>query len=220
MKHKLSFRLILVLIGVLTLAACTSRPISVPATTTPASTAVTILQNPTVPPATLTPAAPGPTPPPATTAPLPLPLPTLAPQSSPVASGQTVKIFLVAIGDNGQSGKLIGCGDSVLAVTVPIARTQGVLKAALENLLSIKQQYYGQSGLYNALYQSNLKLDKVTIENKRAIINLSGTMTLGGVCDSPRVEAQFRETALQFSTVNDVAVFVNGKPLADVLSGR
>jgi hypothetical protein len=41
---------------------------------------------------------------------------------------------------------------------------------------------------------------------------------LGGVCDSPRVQAQLEEIALQFSTVNSVAVFINGEPLDQVLS--
>jgi hypothetical protein len=41
---------------------------------------------------------------------------------------------------------------------------------------------------------------------------------LGGVCDNPRVEAQIEETALQFATVSEVAVFVNGKPLEEIIS--
>jgi hypothetical protein len=48
--------------------------------------------------------------------------------------------------------------------------------------------------------------------------NLSGTMMLGGVCDNPRVEAQLEETALQFPTVSQVSVFVNSRPLEEVLS--
>lgn len=43
---------------------------------------------------------------------------------------------------------------------------------------------------------------------------------LGGVCDAPRLEAQIEQTALQFSTVNEVAVFVNDKPLEEVLSSK
>jgi len=133
---------------------------------------------------------------------------------------QTVKIFLIALEDNGQSGILVGCGDSAVPVTVIIPRTQGVLKAALEKLLSIKEQYYGESGLYNALYQSDLKLKSVTIDQGKAIIHLTGTVILGGVCDAPRFEAQIKQTALQFSTVSDVEVFINDIPLEDVLSQK
>src|SRR5574341_209995 len=147
----------------------------------------------------------------------PLPTGTAVPPTS-TAAQQTVKVFLIAIGDNGQSGTLVGCGDSAVPVTVTIPPTQGVLRAALQKLLSMKQQFYGESGLYNALYQSDLQLKSVTIDQGKAIIHLTGTIMLGGVCDAPRVEAQIKQTALQFSTVNDVTVFVNDKPLEEVLS--
>lgn len=147
--------------------------------------------------------------PPTSTAPIPT-----------TASEQTVKIVLIALEDNGQSGTLVGCGDSAIPINVTIPRTQGVLRAALEKLLSAKQQFYGESGYYNALYQSDLQVSKVVIEQGKAIIHLTGSIVLGGTCDAPRVEAQIEQTALQFSTVNDVAVFVNDIPLEDVLSSR
>jgi len=137
---------------------------------------------------------------------------------NPTAAEQTVKIFLIALEDNGQSGVLVGCGDSAVPVTVTIPPTQGVLRAALEKLLSAKQQFYGESGFYNALYQSDLELESVTIDQGKAIIHLTGTVMLGGVCDSPRFEAQIEQTALQFSTVSNVEVFINDIPLEDVLS--
>jgi hypothetical protein len=133
---------------------------------------------------------------------------------------QTVKIVLIALEDNGQSGTLVGCGDSAIPITVTIPRTQGVLRAALEKLLSAKQQFYGESGYYNALYQSDLQVEAVAIEQGKAIIHLGGSLTLGGTCDAPRVEAQIEQTALQFSTVNDVAVFINDIPLEEVLSSK
>ena len=138
--------------------------------------------------------------------------------ASTISKEQTVKIFLIALNDNGQSGTSVGCGDSAVPVTVTIPETQGVLRAALEKLLSAKKQFYGESGFYNALYQSDLQVAAVTIEQGKAIIHLTGNMMLGGECDAPRFEAQIKQTALQFSTVNDVAVFINDKPLEEVLS--
>jgi len=148
-------------------------------------------------------------------------VPPTSTQSVPATSTeQAVKIFLIALEDNGQSGILIGCGDSAIPVTVTIPQTQGVLRAALEKLLSAKQQFYGESGLYNALYQSDLQIAGVAIEQGKAIIHLTGTILLGGTCDAPRLEAQIEQTALQFSTVNDVAVFVNDVALEEVLSSK
>lgn len=146
--------------------------------------------------------------------------PTLPSPTSTTAAEQTVKIVLIALEGNGQSGTPVGCGDSAIPITVTIPRTQGVLRAALEKLLSAKQQFYGESGYYNALYQSDLQLDSVTIEQGKAIIHLTGTIMLGGVCDAPRLEAQIEQTALQFSTVSDVAVFINDTPLEEVLSSK
>jgi hypothetical protein len=129
-----------------------------------------------------------------------------------------VQIYLIALEDNGVSGKPVGCGDSAVPVRVEIQPTQGVLKAAYEALLSIKSQYYGESGLYNSLYQSDLHLQSAKIENGTAVIHLTGQLMLGGECDDPRVGAQLEETAKQFPTVKDVSIFINDRPLADVLS--
>jgi hypothetical protein len=83
-----------------------------------------------------------------------------------------------------------------------------VLKAALVALLSIKNQNYGQSGLYNALYQSALQVDSVSIAGGKASVYLTGTLKMGGECDNPRVQAQLEQTVLQFPTVTEAAIFV------------
>mgnify|MGYP006287649501 CR=1 FL=1 len=128
-------------------------------------------------------------------------------------------IYLIAVGDEGRSGEEIGCGDSVIPVEIEIEPTIAPLTAALEELLAIDTRLYGQSGLYNALYQSDLRLESVSIVDSEAVIRLSGTLTLGGVCDAPRVEAQLKETALQYSTVDQVSVFIDGRPLDEFLDG-
>lgn len=130
----------------------------------------------------------------------------------------TLQIYLVAIGDGGKSGQKIGCGDSLVPVKVEVPYTLGVLRTALNKLLSIKDQYYGQSGLYDALYQSDLQVNNVVIQNGKALVYLTGTMTLGGECDNPRVEAQLTQIALQFSTVQEVQVYIKDKTLEEALS--
>lgn len=126
-----------------------------------------------------------------------------------------VNIYLIGIG-----GGSVGCGDQVVAVKRNITPTTAPLTAALNQLLSIKTQYYGQSGLYNALYQSNLSIQKITQSGTTWNIYLGGSLRLGGTCDSPRVEAQLNRTALQFSTVKKVNYFINGVPLKTALSQK
>jgi hypothetical protein len=145
------------------------------------------------------------------------PIPALPTQTP---TDMTVKVFLIAVEDQGRSGLLVGCGDSTVAVTMHVPYTTGMLRAALESLLAIHDQYYGESGLYNALYQSRLAVGDITINSGTATIHLSGTLTLGGECDSPRVEAQLKQTALQFPAVHSALIFINDRPLEDLLSGR
>lgn len=157
---------------------------------------------------------------------MPLPSPSASPAlrqatpSQPTGLG-VVNIYLVAVGDNGASGVQIGCGDSLVPVEVKIEPTLGVLRAALNELLKLEgQREYGQSGLYNALYLSDLSITDVAVIEREAIIQLEGELVFGGECDIPRIEEQLRALALQFNTVERVNITVNGQALEDLLDLR
>jgi LysM repeat protein len=137
------------------------------------------------------------------------------PTPAPPPGTTRVNIYMIGLNDGS-----IGCGDSVVPVRRDVPRTNAPLTAALNLLLSQKSQYYGESGLYNALYQSDLRIAGITRSGGTWTINLTGALRLGGVCDNPRVKAQLEQTALQFSTVQSVRYFINGKPLDTVLSGK
>lgn len=81
------------------------------------------------------------------------PLPTgtpAAPTSTPVTR---ILTFFIAGGDQGKSGKPVGCGDSVVPVEWEIEPVDDPVRAALDKLFSFKdQQTVGLVGLYNALY--------------------------------------------------------------------
>lgn len=144
------------------------------------------------------------------------------PAPTPIPDGNEftqADMYLIATGDNGQNGVPVGCNDSAIPVQVFFDPTVTPLTSALEQLLSLDTRTYGQSGLYNALYQSDLTVEGINIVEGVATINLTGNLQLGGVCDTPRVEAQIEQTALQFVTVNSVNVLINGQPFADA-TGR
>ena len=101
-----------------------------------------------------------------------------------------------------------------------IVPTRAPLTAAIQELLSLGGPFLGEAGLYNALYQSDLQVQAVSVRNGRAIIELVGTYRIRGVCDAPRVEAQFEQTVVQFATVDDVQVFINDVPLETLNSQR
>jgi predicted small lipoprotein YifL len=130
---------------------------------------------------------------------------------------ESSQMFLIALEDAGESGEMIGCNDSAIPVEINFEPTEAPLTASLETLLSA-EEFYGQSGLYNALAQSDLTVEGIDITDGVADVNLSGNLTLSGACDAPRVQAQLEMTALQYSTIDSVNFFVNGQPLDEVLS--
>jgi hypothetical protein len=214
------FLAVVLLVSVLILGYCTVRILTTkPAPTpTPQEVAKALDIVPLPPTEAPTPVPATPTPIPPTSTPLPpteIPGPTLVPV--PI---DHVNVYLVLIGDNGNNGKLIGCGDSIVPVNLYITPTVAVLHASLDKLLSMKQNTYG-SGMYNALYQSNLSLDGLSLSKEgEAVIRLSGSLVTGGECDAPRVTAMIEETAFQFSTVKKVTVYINDRLLSDYLSGK
>lgn len=147
------------------------------------------------------------------------PFPTATVQPTSAAGAQEVLIYLIALEDNGASGPPVGCGDSLIAVRRQVTPAEQPIVTALTELLSLKSQFYGESGLYNALYQSELALQSVEVsEEGLAAVMLVGQIRLGGTCDAPRVKAQIVQTVLSADGVQWVEVFVNGEPIDDLLS--
>lgn len=129
-----------------------------------------------------------------------------------------VKVYLVAVGDNGKIGRKIGCEDSLVAVTRKVKPTAAPLRAALDELLSIPREYAGDSRLNNFWVGRNLRVKSVAVRAGTATIYIVGEGPfIAGVCDEPRVTEQIEATARQFPTVRRVKVFVNGRRLADAI---
>ncbi len=129
----------------------------------------------------------------------------------------TFRIYLIALEDGGKSGPAVGCGDSLVAVDVPASD----VKTALRELLENNDRLYGQSGLYNALYQSDLQVNRIARNNDSISADLSGRLVLGGVCDNPRVKAQLEATLRQTTeTKIPVTIRVNRDLLDNLLSGK
>ena len=140
----------------------------------------------------------------------------ILPRGTQVPVFNQVKIYLIALGA-GTPGN-IGCGDMPVAVTRNVRPTTAPLTAAIGQLLSLRGQYYGESGLFNPLYRSSLSIQSVTLVNRHATIRLAGTLRFDGGCQGAAIKAVFDRTALQYSTVKSVSVFVNGRPLTDILA--
>jgi len=127
-------------------------------------------------------------------------------------------IYLVAMGDDGQSGIPVGCDDSLIPVTVDVSAattTEGRITAALQHLFSLHDPFYGQSGLYNALYENTLTIDSVSLHGSTAGVILSGATHSRGTCDDPRIEGQVAQTVLSVPGVTSVVIILNGAQIVD-----
>lgn len=131
-----------------------------------------------------------------------------------------VNIYMVALEDNGAQGDMIGCQDSIVGVPRDIPATASPMEAALTELFAQKDMNYGESGFYNSLYQSNLAVESVVLEEGLATVYLTGEFLIGGACDNPRFKAQIEYTVLQFSEVQAVEIFLNGEPIDQLLDGQ
>ena len=63
------------------------------------------------------------------------------PSATAVLSAKEAKIFMIAINDNGTSGKKIGCNDSAVPVTITLADPAAPLRGALDKLMAVRTQY-------------------------------------------------------------------------------
>jgi len=145
--------------------------------------------------------------------------PTATPPATPTAIPTTapLTLYYIALGDNGASGPMIGCGDSAVAVmSAPLQFTDPV-EAALSALLANHSAQIGASGLQNALSQSQLAVDDVERTGSGVVVHLSGTFSLAGECDDPRLEQQLQLTA-EHAAGGPVTIMVNQKTLQEALS--
>jgi hypothetical protein len=132
----------------------------------------------------------------------------------------TARIYLIALEDGGESGEEVGCGDSIVPAEVEIDPQSVGLAAVMEHLLGLHSREHPTTGLYNALYQSDLTVEEVNVANGKATVHQSGQLRVGGACDVPRIEAQLRQTALQFPEVDQVSVPVNGESIEELLAAN
>jgi hypothetical protein len=139
---------------------------------------------------------------------------TLAETGTSSASAQgkmTIKIALLDTAGK-TNGKKLGC-DRVVMISKEVPRTSAVLSSAMKELFSINQNRVSSNDWYNfiANTKDTLKFDRASIVNGTANIYLTGSLSgLAGVCDDPRAKNQIDETALQFPSVQNIQIYLNG----------
>lgn len=196
-------------------------PASTPASASPSASASSPAASATETPAGSASASPSASP--STTAPAPA-TPSGA-ASSPAAAAGEATVYWVSLAGSGDQGvEFPGCGDLLVESTVTaddsgaVGSTQRVeagIRALLDN-----RTYEDPEGRVNALYQSELNLQDVSIEGDTVTVELTGQPMSSGTCDDPRIIAQLEYTALANAGVPYAEVRVQGEPIQEFMSQK
>lgn len=148
--------------------------------------------------------------------------PTPEPQTATPQAGTPIPltVYYIALDDGGQTGEEVGCGDSLIAAFTEPVTFKDQLKATMDRLLADDNMHHGGSGLYNALYKSDLTFTNGSFSDGTVRVNLKGAVRQSGVCDAPRIQAQLSQAAETAVGADSSVITVNGKPLREVLSSR
>ncbi|MCD4852892.1 GerMN domain-containing protein [Arthrobacter sp. AK01] len=157
-----------------------------------------------------------PSPEPGTSAPEPSPTATVVPVDADT-SGPAV--YYVAIDDGGSRGVRFGCNDSLVPVR-GVAVPGDPLTVALGRLLEAGMPVDSDAALYDALAGSSLRYLSGYMSGATVVVNLSGSLRPGGVCDIPRIQAQLTHTIVSASGASRAEIYVNGRTLTEALSVR
>ncbi|VXB83397.1 hypothetical protein ARTHRO9V_20051 [Arthrobacter sp. 9V] len=128
-------------------------------------------------------------------------------------------VYYVAIDDGGARGVRFGCNDSLVPVR-GVAVPGDPLSVALGRLLETGMPVDSDAALYDALADSSLQYLSGYMSGSTAVVNLSGSLRPGGVCDIPRIQAQLTQTIVQASGASRAEIYVNGRTLTEALSVR
>lgn len=160
--------------------------------------------------------------------PTPGPEASLLPQSSAKLMkgdtlNRTVTLYYVGLDDGGKNGEPIGCNDSLvpLSTNEPLkADPFEAVKQSLGMLFENKSQHPDESGIYNSLYQSDLSVDRIEKNGDDMNVYLKGSVSLDGICDTPRFQAQIKQTTVGNANFSGVEFYLNNEPLDDTLSQK
>jgi hypothetical protein len=150
---------------------------------------------------------------------------TTAPSSSPAAAPGEATVYWVSLAGSGHEGvEFPGCGDLLVESTVKakgsgeVGSTERV-EAGIEALLA-NREYEHSDGLVNALYQSELRLEDVSLTGDTVTVELTGQPMSSGSCDDPRIIAQLEYTAVTNAGAYTAEVLVDGTPIQEFMSQK
>ncbi len=140
--------------------------------------------------------------------------------SGSAADSHNVTAYYVLLDDGGSNGVRFGCNDSLVGVVHTTSAGEDPLTAAIRALLDAPAdagEPRASTDVYNALLGSDLEFLSGSFDGTTVTVYLAGTLSMGGVCDLPRVEAQLTQTAVSAVGAIRAEIYINGRSLAEFL---
>ncbi len=102
--------------------------------------------------------------------------------------------------------------NKVFPIERDIIKTEGVARAALEELLKGPTENEKKQGFFTTI-NAGVKIQKLTIDDGIAKVDFDEQLEyqVGGSCRVSAIRAEIRETLKQFPTVKDVVISINGR---------
>ena len=115
-----------------------------------------------------------------------------------------------------------GCGEALWYIKTQFPKTGNIpldVSNALRTILSYHSETIGT--LHNPGYASNLAVSEVQLDGGDVQVFLTGEyVKTKDSCDASRLKDQLRFTIKQFQGVGNITIYINGTPIADVLSRK
>ena len=120
-------------------------------------------------------------------------------------------ITLKAFFNNNKMDPEISC-NKVFPVERKVAKTEGVARAALEELLKGPTEEEKAEGFFTSI-NPGVKIQRLSINDGLAKVDfdLQLEFQVGGSCRVSAIRAQITQTLKQFPTVNDVLISIDGR---------
>lgn len=134
-------------------------------------------------------------------------IPTLTSTPTEAPEFLIVKVYF----NNSKMNEEFSC-NKVVPLNREIPKTQGVARAALEELFKGPTEKEKEQGFFTSI-PSGIVIQSLSIENgvAKADFNEQLEFQVGGSCRVAAIRAQITETLKQFSTVNSVIISIDGR---------
>jgi len=146
------------------------------------------------------------------------------PPGSSAGSGDSVRMYLIGLGNDGLNGLPAGCDYNAVLQETPIVPSQDTateLLNVLRTMLSFDNgvTFQSQSGLLNAFVDQNITVRDVSVSGGQALIRFDGNLTLTGVCADALMANQLLLNVFKYDEIDSAMITVGGQNLKQLFDG-